>query len=101
MDDLANRFAREMADAISAAVAASPEVQACRERARAAGFEMKVTLEALVGFSAIDGHARPSPATKPQALLPPAPQASDFTPNDRRLLRSLKIAADETTEPVD
>jgi hypothetical protein len=101
MDDLANRFAREMADAISAAVAASAEVQACRERARAEGLEMKVTLEALVGFSARDGRTTPAPATKPQALLPPAPQGFDITANDRRLLRSLKIAADETTEPVD
>ena len=50
MDDVVNRFARELADAIAAAVADSPQVEACRERARAAGFEMKVTLEAVVGF---------------------------------------------------
>ncbi len=50
MDDVVNRFARELADAIAAAVAENPEVEACRERARAAGYEMKVTLEAVVGF---------------------------------------------------
>ncbi len=50
MDDVVNRFARELADAIAAAVAESPEVEACRERARAEGYEMKVTLEAVVGF---------------------------------------------------
>ena len=50
MDDLVNRFARELADAIATAIAESPQVEACRERARAAGFEMKVTLEAVVGF---------------------------------------------------
>ena len=50
MDDVVNRFARELADAIAAAVAENPQVEACRERARAAGFEMKVTLEAVVGF---------------------------------------------------
>ena len=49
MDDVVNRFARELADAIAAAVAESPQVEACREKARAAGFEMKVTLEAVVG----------------------------------------------------
>ena len=49
MDDV-NRFARELADAIAAAVAANPQVEACRERARAAGFEMRVSLEAVVGF---------------------------------------------------
>ena len=37
MDDVVNRFARELADAIAAAVAGDPEVEACRERARAAG----------------------------------------------------------------
>jgi hypothetical protein len=51
MDDVVNRFARELADAIAAAVAESPQVEACRERARAAGYEMKVTLEAVVGFA--------------------------------------------------
>ena len=50
MDDVVNRFARELADSIAAAVAESAEVEACRERARAAGYEMKVNLEAVVGF---------------------------------------------------
>ena len=50
MDDVVNRFARELADAIASAVAENPQVEACREKARAAGFEMKVTLEAVVGF---------------------------------------------------
>ena len=46
MDDVVNRFARELADAIAVAVAENPQVEACREKARAAGFEMKVTLDA-------------------------------------------------------
>ena len=50
MDDVVNRFARELADSIAAAVSESAEVEACRERARAAGYEMKVNLEAVVGF---------------------------------------------------
>ena len=50
MDDVVNRFARELADAIAAAVAENPQVEACREKARAAGFEMRLTLEAVVGF---------------------------------------------------
>ena len=40
MEDV-NRFARELADAIAAAVAEHPQVEACRERARAAGYEMR------------------------------------------------------------
>ena len=50
MDDVVNRIARELSDAIAAAVAEDARVEACRERARAAGFEMKVTLEAVIGF---------------------------------------------------
>ena len=51
MDDVQNRFARELADAIATAVAQSADVESCRERARAAGFDLKVTLEATVGFA--------------------------------------------------
>jgi hypothetical protein len=40
MDDVVNRIARELSDAIAAAVAEDARVEACRERARAAGFEM-------------------------------------------------------------
>ena len=50
MDDVVNRFAKELADAIAAAVAENPQVEACRARAREAGFDMRVTLEAVVGF---------------------------------------------------
>ena len=101
MDDVVNRFARELADAIAAAVAESPQVEACRERARAAGFEMKVTLEAVVGFvsrsqtsSALAKVAAPARVAQPK-------RAFDVTANDRRFLRSLRIAADETAEEVD
>ena len=41
MDDVQNRLARKLAEAIKAAVAQSPEVEACHERAREAGFELK------------------------------------------------------------
>ena len=51
MDDVVNRFARELADAIAAAVAENAAGRGVpREGARAAGFEMRVTLEAVVGF---------------------------------------------------
>ena len=103
MDDVVNRFARELADAIAAAVAENPQVEACREKARAAGFEMKVTLEAVVGFvnrsqqSAALAKVTPSRQTReaqPRRVF-------EVTANDRRFLRSLRIAADETTEPVE
>ena len=97
MDDVVNRFARELADSIAAAVSESAEVEACRERARAAGYEMKVNLEAVVGFvnrgqPQAEGDATAKvPASK--ALVPRKP--FDMTVNDRRFLRSLRIAAEE------
>ncbi len=100
MDDVVNRFARELADAIAAAVAENPQVEACRERARAAGFEMKVTLEAIVGFvnraqtGALAKVAAPARAAQPRRNF-------EVSANDRRFLRSLRIAADETAEPVE
>jgi len=48
MDDVVNRFARELADAIASAVAENPQVEACREKARAAGFE-QVSLDLIYG----------------------------------------------------
>jgi hypothetical protein len=106
MDDV-NRFARELADAIAAAVSDHPKVDACRERARAAGYEMRVTLEAVVGFVSRDKDKDKEKDKEKLALAPgkaaarltPA-QAFEITTNDRRFLRSLRIAADETTEEV-
>jgi hypothetical protein len=103
MDDVVNRFARELADAIAAAVAESPQVEACREKARAAGFEMKVTLEAVVGFvsrSQSSALAKVATQTRPVREIQ-ARRTFEVTANDRRFLRSLRIAADETAEPVE
>ena len=102
MDDVVNRFARELADAIAAAVAENPEVEACRERARAAGYEMKVTLEAVVGFvdSSAGGGQKGTARRRPRKSRPPRKalvprRAVEMTANDRRFLRSLRIAADD------
>jgi hypothetical protein len=103
MDDVVNRFARELADAIAAAVAENPQVEACREKARAAGFEMKVTLEAVVGFvnrSQNSALAKVTPQPRPAREAQPR-RSFEVTANDRRFLRSLRIAADETAEPVE
>jgi hypothetical protein len=102
MEDV-NRFARDLADAIAAAVAEHPQVEACRERARAAGYEMRVTLEAVVGFVTREkGEKGEKGAALAKVQAParavPAQKALEITANDRRFLRSLRIAADETTE---
>ncbi len=97
MDDVVNQYARELADAIAAAVAENPQVEACREKARQAGFEMRVTLEAVVGFM---NRTAGGPVTKvaaPARVLP-SKKALAMTANDRRFLRSLRIAADQAAE---
>ena len=98
MDDVVNRMARELSDAIAAAVAEDARVEACRERARAAGFEMKLSLEAVIGFVN---------RTTPGALAKVARSAEGRRGRTaevrdqrerRSFLRSLRIAADETQE---
>src|SRR5438552_11667967 len=112
MDDVVNRFARELADAIAAGGAENPQVEACREKARAAGFEMKLTLEAVVGFMSrtqtaalakVATPARAAAGTSGAAgaagpIVPQPRRSFEVTANDRRFLRSLRITADETTE---
>jgi hypothetical protein len=99
MDDTVNRLARELADAIAAAVADDPQVEACREKARAAGFEMRVTLEAIVGFVNRTTNAGGAPAkVATPAKVVAARRGTDMTANDRRFLRSLRIAADEAKQ---
>ena len=97
MDDVVNRFAKELADAIAAAVAENPQVEACRAKAREAGFDMRVTLEAVVGFVSRNNGAAVTKITTPARLLP-ARKAFDLTTNDRRFLRSLRIGCEAPTE---
>src|ERR1044071_8525104 len=101
MDDVVNRFARELADAIAAAVAENSQVEACREKARAAGFEMKVTLEAVVGFVSRPQQPAALPRVAAPARVGQPRRPFEVTANDRRFPRSLRIAADETAEPVE
>jgi hypothetical protein len=101
MDDVVNRFAKELADAIAAAVAENPQVEACRARAREAGYDMRVTLEAVVGFVNRTNGTAVTKITTPARLLPPR-KGFELTANDRRFLRSLRIGADEAPkETVD
>jgi hypothetical protein len=100
MDDVVNRFAKELADAIAAAVAENPKVEACRDKAREAGFEMRVTLEAVVGFVNRSSGSSVTKVTTPARLLPGS-RSFGLTANDRRFLRSLRIGADEAKEPVE
>lgn len=99
MDDVVNRLARELTDAISAAAAEDARVEAVREKARAAGFEMKVTLEAVIGFmnrSNQTALARVSAGAR--TARSGERRSFEISANDKRFLRSLRIAADEAEE---
>jgi hypothetical protein len=96
MDDIVNRLARELADTIAAAVADDPRVEACREKARAAGYEMQVSLEAVIGFAGRSGTGSKPKTGK--AACAPAAHPPEMSANDRRFLRSLRIAADADVE---
>jgi len=100
MDDVVNRMAKELSDAIAAAVSEDARVEACRERARAAGFEMKVSLEAVIGFINRTQPGALARTAIPQQKALPAQQRRQFeiSANDKRFLRSLRIASDETQE---
>jgi hypothetical protein len=94
MDALVNQIARELSEAIAAAVRDDPRVEACREKARAAGLEMRVSLEAAIGF----GQRANAPAPRGSGRRAAARSPLEMSANDRRFLKSLRISADEPTE---
>jgi hypothetical protein len=76
VDDAQDQRVRELIDAVDAALAQDPAVQACLERARADGLDLKIAVDALI-----------EPAGS-------AGRALAITAADRRFLRSLRIAAE-------
>jgi hypothetical protein len=98
MDDVVNRLARDLTDAIAAAVAQDPRVEACRDRARAAGYDLKISLEAVIGFA---NRTNSGPAARVGPARSSTRRPVEISANDRRFLRSLRIAVDETTEEVE
>jgi hypothetical protein len=97
MDDaIANRLAKDLVDAIAAAAAGDPQVEACRERARRLGLDLRVTLETVVS---VVSRTNPSDATRIAATprLVARKWDTDLTAADRRFLRALRIATGRTT----
>lgn len=104
MDPVMSQLARELADIVAEVTAADSRVAACREKARAAGFDMRVSLDAAITFVPLSAAAAESQALVPVGgvkALPAARPAFEMTANDRRFLKSLRISADETTEEVE
>ncbi|HJO17836.1 MAG: hypothetical protein CL487_02250 [Acidobacteria bacterium] len=96
MEDVVNRLARELADVIAEAVAENPKVEECREKSRAAGYEMRVSLEAVIGFVNRSNLTALAKVGTTQNVT--SSQEMEISANDRRFLRSLRIAVDETPE---
>lgn len=96
MDDTLNRLAKEIAQAIAAAVASDPNVEALRAKARAAGHEVRLSLEAEIGFA-----QRPPTGALVRSRKPGAAwnrRAREINANDRLFLKSLRIHPDEIPE---
>ena len=93
MDSMMNQLARELTEAVSAAVSNDPRVEAIREKARAAGYDMKVSIETVVAFASRDASGKGQDARRPASR-----SGFEMSANDRRFLKSLRISADEPTE---
>ncbi len=95
-EELIDRIGRELMAAIEAALASDPRVQACFERARAAGIGFRVALNRARaesgGPAERERPAQAAPAGAARGLQAPA---YSVTESDRRFLRSLRIAVDD------
>jgi hypothetical protein len=97
MDARLNQLARELTDAISAAVGRDARVTACRERAATEGLDVRLTLEAIVTFVSRSGASSDDGAAAEDATKTTT-RPLEMSANDRRFLKSLRISADEPTQ---
>jgi len=93
MDDWSKRLAKEMTEAIGRAVESDFRVQAIRRRAREAGLEVSVTLDATIRFGTRGDQIQTEHPPHAGASMTCPPSAIDLSESDRRFLRSLRIAA--------
>ncbi len=97
-NQLARQLAADIARAITAAASGDPHVEASRARARSAGFEIQGSLEELVASAIRLARADAMTRTESASATPHA--ALELTRSDIRLLRTLRIAVDQATEPA-
>ena len=82
MDEETRRLAEEVGTAINESVQQSASVAAAIERLREAGFEMGLTLKLEIGLR---------PQNEDDEANEDSPQTVEFTDEDLRILRSMKI----------
>jgi len=85
MDEETRRLAEEVGTAINESVQQSAIVAAAIERLREAGFEMELTLKLEIGLRPHTAEDQPASETG---------QSFEFTEEDLRILRSMKIKTD-------
>jgi hypothetical protein len=86
---------------MAVAVAADPRVEACHEKAKASGYEMRVSLEAVIGFANRTSESELEKVGVAVEYAASVPKEIGMNSNDRIFLRSLRIAADEAGQPAD
>jgi hypothetical protein len=86
MDEETRRLAEEVGTAINESVQQSASVAAAIERLREAGFEMELTLKLEIGLRPQDEEETSEDDTN---------RPIDFTDEDLRILRSMKIKTDD------
>ncbi|MBX4205262.1 MAG: hypothetical protein KW788_03730 [Candidatus Doudnabacteria bacterium] len=105
MDDICNKLAKEISVAIGDLVEKSAEIERIRERARKEGFEIKLSLEAEIGFITYTRVQKdPLGAKAGQKCLPPASSSdssSEFNAPDKKWLRSLRISSGDDSPVID
>ena len=82
MDEETKRLAEEVGTAINESVQQSATVAAAIERLREAGFEMELTLKLEIGLR---------PQSEDDEAEEGGTQSGDFTEDDLRILRAMKI----------
>ena len=82
MDEETKRLAEEVGTAINESVQQSATVAAAIERLREAGFEMELTLKLEIGLR---------PQSEDDEAEDGTTAAADFTDEDLRILRAMKI----------
>jgi hypothetical protein len=85
MDEETKRLAEEVGTAINESVEQSPAVAEAIERLREAGFEMELTLKLEIGLRPQNDEGEAGDET---------PTTMEFTEDDLRVLRSMKIKID-------
>jgi hypothetical protein len=85
MDEETKRLAEEVGTAINESVQQSASVAAAIERLREAGFEMELTLKLEIGLRPHIAEDQPAGETA---------ESLEFTEEDLRILRSMKIKTD-------